>query len=94
MSSKTAALRRVGFNATGVKLRTQHRVNQMEPDLSDRIRERAYEIWIESGYRDGEAEQHWLAAEQEVLSAQRSAAVPSAPVKRLRGRATPKRSKG
>jgi hypothetical protein len=76
------------------ELSIEHRVNQMEPDLSDRIRERAYEIWIASGYRDGEAEQHWLAAEQEVLSAQRSAAVPSAPVKRLRGRATPKRSKG
>ena len=66
----------------------------MEPDLSDRIRERAYEIWIESGYRDGEAEQHWLAAEQEVLSAQLSAAVLSAPEKRVRGRAKPKRSKG
>ena len=88
MSSKTVALCRVGFNATGVELRTEHRVNQMEPDLSDRIRERAYEIWIESGYRDGEAEQHWLAAEQEVLSAQRSVAA-----KRLRGRATPKRSR-
>jgi hypothetical protein len=68
-------------------------MNQMEPDLSDRIRERAYEIWIETGYRDGEAEQHWLAAEQEVLSAQFSAAVPSAPAKRVRGRATPKRSR-
>ena len=67
---------------------------ELGPDLSDRIRHRAYEIWIATGYRDGEAEQHWLAAEQEVLSAQRSAAVPSAPVKRLRGRATPKRSKG
>jgi hypothetical protein len=62
----------------------------MEPDLSDRIRERAYEIWIASGYRDGEAQQHWLAAEREVLSA----AVPSAPATRVRGRATPKRSKG
>jgi hypothetical protein len=65
----------------------------------DRITEawmssRGREIWIESGYRDGEAEQHWLAAEQEVLSAQRSAAVPSAPAKRFRGRATTKRSKG
>ena len=58
----------------------------MEPelvqDLSDRIRERAYEIWIASGYRDREAEQHWLTAEQEVLSAQLSAAVPSIPAKR------------
>jgi hypothetical protein len=65
----------------------------MEPDLSDRIRERAYEILIASGGRDGEAEQHWLAVEQEVLSAQLSAAVPTAPAKRVRGRATPKRSK-
>ena len=40
-----------------------------ETDLSDRIRERAYEIWIASGYRSGEAEQHWLAAEREILSA-------------------------
>jgi len=32
-----------------------------ERDLSDQIRQRAYEIWIASG-RDGEAEQHWLAA--------------------------------
>ena len=87
---KTVALCRVGFNATGV----ERRVNQMEPDLSDRIRERAYEIWIASGYRDGEAQQHWLAAEREVLSAQLSAAVPSAPATRVRGRATPKRSTG
>ena len=35
-------------------------------DLSERIRERAYEIWIASG-RDGEADQHWLAAEQPAL---------------------------
>ena len=40
-----------------------------ETDLSDRIRERAYEIWIASGYRSDEAEQHWLAAEREILSA-------------------------
>ena len=42
-----------------------------ERDLSDRIRERAYEIWIASG-RSGEAEQHWLAAEREILSALQS----------------------
>ena len=57
-----------------------------ETDLSDRIRERAYEIWIASGYRSGEAEQHWLAAEREILSAPQSAAVVEAPAKRIRGR--------
>jgi hypothetical protein len=40
-----------------------------ETDLSDRICERAYEIWIASGYHSDEAEQHWLAAEREILSA-------------------------
>ena len=42
-----------------------------ERDLSDRIRGRAYELWIASGSH-GEAEQHWLAAEREVLSAVQS----------------------
>ena len=71
-------------------------MNQMEQamqqDLSERIRERAYEIWIASGYRDGEADQHWLAAEHEILSSRRSAAVSKAPAKQTRGRATVKRS--
>jgi Protein of unknown function (DUF2934) len=66
----------------------------MQQDLSARIRERAYEIWIASGHRDGEADQHWLAAEQEILSSRRSAAVTKAPAKRIRGRATVKRSGG
>jgi hypothetical protein len=66
----------------------------MQQDLSERIRERAYEIWIASGHRDGEADQHWLAAEQEILSSWRSAAVTKAPAKRIRGRATVKRSAG
>jgi hypothetical protein len=65
----------------------------MEQDFSDRVRERAYEMWIASGYRGGEAEQHWLAAEREILSAVQSAAVVKAPIKRIRGRAAPKRSK-
>ena len=64
----------------------------MQQDLSERIRERAYEIWTASGYPDGEADQHWLAAEQEVLSNLHSAAVAMVPGKRIRGRATGKRS--
>jgi DUF2934 family protein len=66
----------------------------MQQDLSERIRERAHEIWIASGHRDGEADQHWLAAEQEILSRLRSAAVAKAPAKRIGGRATVKRSGG
>jgi hypothetical protein len=40
---------------------------ELEQGLSDRIRERAYEIWIASGHRDGEAEQHWLAHDQAIF---------------------------
>jgi hypothetical protein len=66
----------------------------MHQDLSERIRERAYEIWNASGCRDGEADEHWLAAEQEILSSRRSAGVTKAPAKRIRSRATVKRSAG
>jgi DUF2934 family protein len=41
----------------------------MEQNLQTRIRERAYALWVASGYRDGQAEQHWLIAEREVTAA-------------------------
>lgn len=40
----------------------------LDRDLSDRIRERAYEIWVGTGCRHGDAERHWFAAEQEILT--------------------------
>jgi hypothetical protein len=40
----------------------------MEHNLTQRIRERAYEIWAASGCPAGEAEQHWYAAETEILA--------------------------
>lgn len=42
-------------------------------DLEQTIRERAYQIWMESGGQDGHAESHWLEAQREVLSASLSA---------------------
>jgi hypothetical protein len=39
----------------------------MNQSLNQRIRERAYEIWRAHGCPDGQAEQHWLAAECEIL---------------------------
>jgi hypothetical protein len=41
----------------------------MDRDMSDRIRQRAYEIWLATGRREGEAEQHWLTAERELSAA-------------------------
>lgn len=41
----------------------------MDANLANRIRKRAYEIWFAAGCRDGEAQQHWLTAEREILEA-------------------------
>ena len=41
----------------------------MDQSLENRIRERAYEIWIAQGCVHGQADQHWLAAEREILAA-------------------------
>jgi Protein of unknown function (DUF2934) len=38
-------------------------------DIEQAIRERAYHLWVESGRLDGSAEEHWIAAQREVLSA-------------------------
>ena len=40
----------------------------MEQSLHHRIRERAYEMWSLAGRMDGQADQHWLAAERELLA--------------------------
>lgn len=44
----------------------------MASDLLERIRERAYQIWEGNG-RDGDSEEHWLAAEREVLGSEAAA---------------------
>ncbi len=37
-------------------------------DLHARISARAYELYVERGYRDGCAEEDWLDAEREILN--------------------------
>jgi hypothetical protein len=41
----------------------------MDHNLENRIRERAYELWDAHGGVHGQADQHWFAAEREVLAA-------------------------
>jgi hypothetical protein len=48
----------------------------MERSLHHLIRERAYELWNANGRLDGLAEQHWLAAEREILQ-EMTAEIPS-----------------
>ena len=38
-------------------------------DLEQAIRQPAYHLWIEFGRQDGQADNYWLAAQREVLSA-------------------------
>ena len=67
----------------------------MDENLTNRIRERAYEIWAGSGCSDEAAEQHWLAAERESLEASMSGVATSRPAAKKTGRsssrATPKK---
>jgi hypothetical protein len=37
-------------------------------NLEQRIRQRAYELYLQRGQEEGHAEQDWLNAEQEILS--------------------------
>jgi Protein of unknown function (DUF2934) len=68
----------------------------MEQSLEQRIRERAYTLWLENGCAEGNAEQHWLVAEREVLAmmtAQAPALAASAARKSSKSRATPTTAK-
>ena len=59
----------------------------MQNNIEERIRERAYAIWSDNGRIEGQADQHWLAAEREVLASV-TATLPKAPAKKPRSRAT------
>jgi hypothetical protein len=63
----------------------------MDQSLENRIRERAYEIWTADGCVHGQADQHWLSAEREVLAASTAAlAGKPAPKKKRRSSARSK----
>lgn len=51
----------------------------MSQKLEQRIRERAYELWAMSGYSHGQDEEHWCAAEREIVAAMQ---VPAKPKKK------------
>jgi hypothetical protein len=50
----------------------------MSLDNEQRIRDRAYAIWLEQGCPEGCDYEHWLIAEQEVAGASGSPAAPKA----------------
>ena len=51
-----------------VDMETRHGAGNYLRSLENRIRERAYEIWTARGCIQGQDDQHWLAAEREILT--------------------------
>jgi hypothetical protein len=51
-----------------VDIETRHGAGNYLRSLESRIRERAYEIWTARGCVQGQDDQHWLAAEREILT--------------------------
>jgi Protein of unknown function (DUF2934) len=51
-----------------VDTETRHGPGSYLRSLEDRIRQRAHEIWTAHGCIDGQADQHWHAAEREILT--------------------------
>jgi hypothetical protein len=51
----------------------------MDKELENKIRERAYELWMRHGSQPGQADEYWYQAEREILgeSSERSDAQPS-----------------
>jgi Protein of unknown function (DUF2934) len=63
----------------------------MQQGLENQIRERAYQLWEANGYQDGAADQHWLAAEREVLASfAASTSITDSPAPSKTGRKTTK----
>jgi hypothetical protein len=51
-----------------VDMEPRHGAGNYLRSLENRIRERAYEIWTARGCIQGQDDQHWLAAEREILT--------------------------
>lgn len=50
------------------KALSEVRKNVVPINLDEEIRRRAYELWEQRGYEPGREHEHWLSAEQEILS--------------------------
>jgi hypothetical protein len=75
----------------GCSIHHSSRTSHMDQNLENLIRERAYEIWTSHGCVHGQADQHWLTAEREILRAS-TATLPGKPAPQTKRR-LPARSK-
>src|SRR5213080_4859457 len=58
----------MGARMHSVDTETRHGAGSYLRSLENRIRERAYEFWTAHGCIHGQDDQHWLAAEREILT--------------------------
>jgi hypothetical protein len=58
----------------------------MQSDRQARIRERAYQIWVEEGRVHGKDHEHWRRAERELVEAEKGTAKPASPARTSRAR--------
>ena len=45
-----------------------HPLSELEKELDERVRKRAYEIWLEEGQPQGRELDHWFRAQQQMTS--------------------------
>lgn len=62
-------------NSTGKRVPPITEHSSSSPDLDEKIRIRAYELYEQHGRVDGHADEDWLQAESEVTGGQRKSAV-------------------
>jgi Protein of unknown function (DUF2934) len=62
-------------NPTGKRVTSITEHSSSSPDLDEKIRIRAYELYEQRGRVDGHADEHWLQAESEVRGGKRQSAV-------------------
>jgi len=58
----------------------------MQSDREARIRERAYQIWVEEGRAHGKHAEHWRRAEHELAEQEEGTAKPASPARTSRPR--------
>lgn len=61
----------------------------MESERDRKIRERAYELWVQGGRSEGSSEQHWFQAEQEFGAGSESPLAESGATGATAGKAAP-----
>ena len=49
------------------KIPAMHEPQRNSADMQARIRQRAHELWVAGGCREGQADQDWALAEEEIL---------------------------